>query len=109
VINVVDAPNNYSQYINVVFTENMSGWDFLTNSKNFYTALVPEAIFWCIILSIPYLSMYQRQDGILIVAIFYLFTGSIIAAVMPAFLGKFAMWFLVLGTAGIIYKVFIKR
>jgi hypothetical protein len=69
---------------------------------------MPEWFFWLIILTIPYIGMYNRQGGVEIIAVIYLFTGSILATVMPAVIAPFAKWFMILGAAGMIYKLFIR-
>lgn len=102
------APRNYSQYVNVLFTDNMTSWDFVSNTKNFYTSFMPEWFFWIVILMIPYIGMYNRQGGIAIVAVIYLFTGGIIATVMPALLAPYAKWFILLGVCGLIYQLFVR-
>lgn len=101
-------PNNYSQYKDVMFTKNMTAWDFPVNLTNFYTSFMPSWFFWLVILLIPYIGMYTRQGGIEIIAVIYLFTGGFLAFVMPAVLAPFAKWFLILGGAGVIYKLFIR-
>jgi Domain of unknown function (DUF2341). len=102
------APNNYTHYKDVLFTQNMTSWDFVSNLRTFYTSFMPEWFFWLIILTIPYIGMYNRQGGVEIIAVIYLFTGSILATVMPAVIAPFAKWFMILGAAGMIYKLFIR-
>lgn len=106
---VKTAPNNYSQYKDVLFQENMTAWDFPVNMTTFYTSFMPAWFFWCVILLIPYIGMYSRQGGIEIVAVIYLFTGGMIAMI-PGFavIAPFAKWFLFLGAAGILYKVLVR-
>ncbi len=111
VVGTSDAANNtfrnYSQYKDVLFQSNMSAWDFVKNTKNFYVSFMPEWFFWLIILIIPYIGMYNRQGGIELVAVLYLFTGGIVALVMPTVIAPFAKWFLILGAGGVIYKMFV--
>lgn len=104
-----NTSRNYSQYVHVLFTDNMTGWDFVSNTKNVYTSVMPEWFFWLIILVIPYIGMYTRQGGIEIIAVIYLFTGAMLATVMPAILAPFAKWFIIFGAAGIFYKIFINE
>ena len=106
---VVTAPENYSNLINVMFTDNMTSWDFVANIKNVYTTYVPESIFWLVILVLPYMMMYNRQNGILIIAILYLFTGSFTVLILPSFLAPFAFWFILLGVSGIVYRLFVSE
>ncbi len=108
-VNGTTAPNNYSQYKDVLFTSNMTSWDFPENGVTFYTMLIPSWFFWSVILLIPYVGMYNRQGGVEIVAIIYLFTGGIIATVMPEQLAVYAKWFVIFGAVGVIYKMFIRE
>ena len=104
----VVAPNNYSQYKDVLFTSNMTSWDFPENGVTFYTMLIPSWFFWSVLLLIPYVGMYNRQGGVEIVAIIYLFTGGIVATVMPEQIAGLARWFVIFGAVGVIYKMFIR-
>lgn len=103
----VTAPNNYSQYYQKFFVPGMKGWDFVSHSRDFWSSMVPEEFFWLIILLIPYITIYNRTGTIIIPAVLYLFIGGALALVMPPILAQFYYWFIILGTAGIIYKMFI--
>jgi YVTN family beta-propeller protein len=105
--NTSETPENYSQYVSKLFTRNMSGFDFLSHTVDFYTSFMPSWLFWCILLLIPFISMYNRQGGIILVGVLYLVTGGILSQVMPTVLGGAAFWFFVLGFAGILYKLFV--
>ena len=105
--NTSETPENYSQYVTKLFTRNMSGFDFLSHTVDFYTSFMPSWLFWCILLLIPFISMYNRQGGIILVGVLYLVTGGILSQVMPTVLGGAAFWFFVLGFAGILYKLFV--
>jgi FOG: PKD repeat len=108
-VNGTATPNNYSQYKDVLFTSNMTSWDFPKNGATFYTLLIPSWFFWSVLLLIPYIGMYNRQGGIEIVAIIYLFTGGIVATVMPEQLAVYAKWFIIFGAVGVIYRIFIRE
>lgn len=103
----IEAPNNYSQYIPQLFVSDMGGWDFLENMATVWTSLVGASIFWIVVLIIPYISMYGRQNGVGIVAVIYLFSGATLAQVMPEELGPIAFWMLILAILGIAYHTFI--
>jgi YVTN family beta-propeller protein len=103
----VGAPNNYSQYYQNFFIPGMGGWDFVSHTEDFWTTVTPSALFWAIIILIPYLTIYNRTGTIIIPAVLYLFTGGILAMVMPPFLGQFYYWFIILGSAGVIYRLFV--
>lgn len=103
----IEAPNNYSQYMPLLFVEDMGGWDFMENFAVVWTSLVGASIFWIAVLIIPYISMYGRQNGVGIVAVIYLFSGATLASVMPDELGPIAFWMLILAILGIAYHTFI--
>jgi hypothetical protein len=102
------APRNYSQHVNKMFQPDMGVWGLVTNMAVFWTTFVPASIFWIVILFIPYITMYSRQNGIIMVAIMYLFTGGIIAKVMPSMFAVFGFWFILFGATGVVYKMFIR-
>lgn len=103
----IAAPHNYSQYVTKIFVPHMTTWDFVENTKNFYLDFIPSNIFWAIILLLPFITMYNRQGTFIMVGVLYMFTGGIIALVMPPVLAPFAFWFIVLGAGGVIYKLFV--
>ena len=103
----VGSPNNYSQYYQNFFIPGMGGWDFVSHTADFWTTVTPATLFWAIIILIPYLTIYNRTGTIIIPAVLYLFTGGVLAMVMPPFLGQFYYWFIILGSAGVIYKLFV--
>lgn len=101
------TPGNYSRYYQGFFTPGMGGWDFTSHTSSFWTSVIPSELFWAIIILIPYLTIYNRTGTVIIPAVLYLFIGGTLALVMPTFLGQFYYWFLALGSAGVIYKMFI--
>lgn len=101
------TPNNYSQYYQTFFTTNMTGWDFISHTGDFWNSITPGEFFWMIIILIPFITIYNRTGTIVIPAMMYLFTGGVLAIVMPPFLGQFYYWFLILGAGGIIYKLYV--
>lgn len=103
----IAAPNNYSKYVSQIFTPQMTTWDFVENTKNFYLDFIPSDIFFAIILLIPFLTLYNRQGTFLMVGVLYMFTGGVIALIMPPVLAPFAFWFIILGAGGTIYRLFV--
>ena len=104
---VIAAPNNYSKYVSEVFTPKMTAWDFVEHTKNFYTDFIPSDIFFAIILLIPFITMYNRQGTFIMIGVLYCFTGGVIALIIPHKLSMFAFWFIVLGSGGLIYRLFV--
>jgi PKD repeat protein len=104
---MIAAPHNYSKYVSQVFTSHMTTWDFVEHTKNFYLDFIPADYFWAIILLIPYITMYNRQGTFILIGVLYLFTGGIVAVVMPAFLAPVAFWFLIIGSCGLIFRLFV--
>lgn len=101
------APKNYSQYYQKFFVANMTGWDFVTHTGDFWESIVPAEFLWAIIILIPFITIYNRTGTIIIPALLYLFAGGVLATVMPPMLGQFYYWFLILGAGGIIYKLYV--
>jgi hypothetical protein len=85
----------------------MTSWDFMENIATVYTDTATPGIFWLLIWILPMISMWNRQNGILIVSILYCFSGAFVATVLPAFWGGALFWMMVLGGAGILYRIFI--
>lgn len=105
---VIAAPRNYSKYIGEIFTPKMSVWDFVLHTKDFYLDFIPSDIFWIVILLIPYITIYNRTNGSMLVNVLFLMTGGIVALVMPAMGGGLAFWAVALGVCGSVYKLFVK-
>ena len=101
------APRNYGQYVKRVFKANMTSWDFMSNINSVYTSSIPDGIWYLILWLIPMISMYNRQGSLLLISVLYCFTGMFAAIVLPAFWGGSLFWMMVLGGAGIIYRLFI--
>jgi len=101
------APGNYSGYYQDFFTEHMHGWDFVSHTGNFWNHLLPEGLFWLVVILIPYITIYNRTGTVIIPAILYLFAGGVLAAIMPPMLAPLYYWFLILGAGGVVYKMFI--
>lgn len=97
----------YSGYLDSLIQPDMGGWDFVENGANFYINTVGATLFWIVILSLPYISMYNRQNGVVIVALIYLFSGGLLATVLPAELSMIALWMVVLSITGLFYHIFI--
>lgn len=103
----IGAPKNYSQHYQRFFSGNMTGWNFASHTGDFWNNILPGEFFWMIIILIPFITIYNRTGTIVIPAMMYLFTGGVLAIVMPPFLGQFYYWFLILGAGGIIYKLYV--
>ncbi len=103
------APNNYSHYTDVLFQPNMTGWDLAANMGTFYNDFIPGEIFWIIVLIMPLLTMWNRQNSVILVCIIYLMAGGIMAAKMPVLFGKIGFWMLVLGLSGVMYQMFMRE
>lgn len=101
------APHRYGQYVKKVFKANMTGWDFVENITLPYRDNIPDGLFWLLIWFIPIISMFNRHGSLLLISVLYCFTGAFVATVLPAFWGAPLFWMMVLGGAGIIYRLFI--
>lgn len=108
-VNLMHGPERYNENIGLLFKPKMSGFDFLAGESSLYQKYTPGPIFILIVLLIPFLTLYSRQNGIIIVATVYLFGGGIISRWMPAMFGSVAFYMMALGCAGLIYKYFISR
>lgn len=108
-VDVVHSPQNYSRYLSTLYTENMTTWDFATNTRSFYALFIPDQLLMLLVLLIPFYTMYARQRSIIVVSVIYLIVGGVIsAAIMPAF-SSMAFWCLSLGATGVFYKLFVSR
>lgn len=103
----ITAPENYSQYYQHFFTENMHGWDFVSHAGDFWSSVIPSEFFWMIVILIPYITIYNRTGSVIIPAVLYLFIGGSLAAIMPPNLAMLYYWFIILGAGGVIYKMFV--
>ncbi len=104
---MLHAPRGYGLYVEKVFKPNMTSWDFMGGISSVYRDSVGDGLFFLILWFLPYLSMWSRQGSTVIISILYCFTGAFVATVLPAYWGGALLWMMVLGTAGIVYRIFI--
>jgi len=102
----VEVSGTHSKHLTDIFHDGMDPWSFLTGIKNIFSDNTNENLFWGIILSIPFIGMYTRQNGVIVVSTIYLFSGIILMPVLPAPLAPAAFWMLMLSVIGVIYKAF---
>lgn len=107
-VNVL-PPNNYTQYSATFFSNitSGSGWGYVSHYGNFWTSLVPIELFWALVIIVPYLTIYNRTQSIVIPAVLYLFIGGVLGQFMPTFLGQVFYWFIAAGAAGIVYEIYV--
>ncbi len=104
---MLTAPHNYARYVKQVFKPNMTSWDFISNISMVYRDSAGEGIFFLILWAVPIIAMWGRQGSTIIICCLYCFSGAFFAAVLPAMFGGALMWMMILGAAGIIYKLFV--
>ena len=108
-ITITSVPfQNYSQYSKQLFTANMTQWDFLQNSVGIYTTFIPADIFYLIICLIMFLPLYIRTGSVLLPCVIFCFIGGFFAFMVPIWASSFFLDMFILGTVGLIYKIFIQ-
>lgn len=106
---IASTPTNYSQYHTTFFDNTSSGWGFVSHYANFWTTVVPEELFWLLVIIIPFYTIYNRTGNVVIPSVLYLFIGGVLGTVMPTFLGQLFYWFIIVGGAGLLFNMYIGR
>lgn len=104
------APNNYSQWIDVLFADNENGtWGLVEGVYNIFAGTVGETVFWLLVLPLPFVATWIKQQSVVIPTILYLALGSIFIGVAPASLQKPAFLMLAMGITGLMFHIFKNR
>jgi hypothetical protein len=103
--------HNYSKYVNVIFgdTGESQSLSVTTLSQRSLTSVgdfMPIELFWCVMLSIPFIFLYGKQHSTKLCVILYLFIGAVLRSVMPPMITGFVFLGVGLGITSIIYNTF---
>lgn len=102
------APNNYSQWIDVLFEDN-SPWGIATGVYDVVSGVLGPTIFWLLVLPLPFLASWIKQSSIIIPVILYMTIGSVVAMAAPVEMQKTGYLMLGFGITGLIYHIFKNR
>lgn len=101
----VTAPKNYSQYKDMMFEKNMTSWGMMENFTTVSTSVIGENIFWGIVIGIPFITLYTRQNGVILSLMVFLFSAGTLMVQIPEVLNTAVYWLLALSITGIIYHM----
>jgi|SRR6056297_1474734 len=100
---------NYSQYSTMLWDGESSGFGFLHNLYDVMIALSSVTVFWIVVLPLPFLAAWIKQQSVIIPSVMYMVIGGSVLAVMPVELAKPAWMMLALSITGLIYHLFKQR
>jgi PKD repeat protein len=100
------APENYGQWIHKIFLANMTSFDFIQNTGDFYKFFTGD-LFYAILLLLPYFAMYNRQGSVLIIGAIYIMGGAFAWSAMPVAFAGIAFYAVILGIGGVVYGLFV--
>lgn len=99
----------YSQYNTMLWDGEDSGFGFVENLYDVMIGLSSAVVFWLIVLPLPFLAAWIKQQSVIIPSIMYMVIGGSAVAIMPVELAKPAWLMLALSITGIIYHLFKQR
>jgi len=103
------APNNYSQWIDVLYADNSGGWGLVSGVYNVASGVIGVTTFWLLVLPVPFIATLIKQQSVVIPTILYLTIGGVMALVAPIEYQKPAYLMLAFGISGLIFHMFKHR
>lgn len=93
------APGNYTQYLSVMFPEDMEGpWDFVVGVYAVLCSVIGAGMLWTLIMGSVTVSMCIVQQSLDVIAATYMTLGAILVNVLPDWLAPifFLIWVIAL-------------
>jgi hypothetical protein len=102
------APANYSQHIDTLFESN-GVWGLVSGTYNVIVNTIGINIFWLLVLPLPFIATWIKQQSVVIPTVLYLTIGSVLVGVAPPTLQGPAFMMLGMGITGTMYHIFKNR
>ena len=100
--------SNYTQYFDDLYGQT-TGWGALHSVTNTYEAVVGAALFWVLLVTMPFIAIWIKQQSAAIPLISALVVGGVLLVKLPPEFDLPIKMLLVLGVAGVIWHMFMKR
>jgi hypothetical protein len=78
----VAAASNYTQYFDTLYNET-TGWGALRAVTNTYEATVGASLFWVLMVSMPFICMWIKQQSVAVASVVALISGGLLMALVP--------------------------
>jgi len=102
------AATNYTQYFDTLYNET-TGWGMLRAITNTYEAMVGTAVFWVLVVTMPFFSMWIKQQSVVIAAVVALISGGLLMTLIPPEFDMPIKMLLAIGVAGLLWHIFMRR
>ena len=102
------AATNYTQYFDTLYNET-TGWGMLRAITNTYEAMVGTAVFWVLVVTMPFFSMWIKQQSVAIAAVVALISGGLLMTLIPPVFDMPIKMLLAIGVAGLLWHIFMRR
>ena len=102
------AASNYTQYFDTLYNQT-TGWGALRATTNTYESVVGAAVFWVLVVTMPFISMWIKQQSVAVAAVGALVTGGLLMSLIPPDFDLPIKMLLVLGIAGLMWHIFMRR
>lgn len=89
------APGNYTQYLSIMFPEDMEGpWDFVVGTYTVLCTVIGTGMLWTLIMGSVTVAMCIVQQTLDVIAATYMTLGAILVNVLPEWLSPvfFIIW-----------------
>jgi len=102
------AASNYTQYFDTLYNES-TGWGALRAVTNTYEAMVGAAMFWTLVVTMPFFCLWIKQQSVSVAAVVALIGGGLLMTLVPPEFDMPIKMLLAIGIAGLLWHIFMRR
>ena len=102
------AASNYTQYFDTLYNET-TGWGMMRAVTNTYETVVGAAVFWALVVTMPFVCMWIKQQSVAVAAIVALVSGGLLMALVPPEFDMPIKMLIAIGVSGLLWHIFMKR
>jgi len=99
---------NHTEYFNLLFPDNMTGWDIVKAPTDVFNEVL-RPTFWLVILTIPFYMSYIQQKDTIIPTVLYLILGGMMYGLAPTQMLEPAKYMLFIGITSSLYHLYKSR
>ena len=102
------AASNYTQYFDTMYSET-TGWGMMRAVTNTYEAVIGAAVFWVLVVTMPFICMWIKQQSVAIAAVVALVSGGLLMTLIPPEFDIPIKMLIAIGVSGLLWHIFMKR
>ena len=102
------AASNYTQYFDTLYNET-TGWGMMRAVTNTYEMVVGAAVFWALVVTMPFICMWIKQQSVAVAAITAMIGGGLLMALVPPEFDMPIKMLITIGVSGLLWHIFMKR